>query len=269
MANENQTVSRYRESAQQKVEGYNFDIRKHLVEYDDVINKQREIIYARRRRLLDLGDDSVDTGDKSLETELLEKAQQYADSYDEFEQDFKAKKSLLGEAKFQELLKYIFLTTIDHLWMEHIDLLDELRAGIGLRGYGQRDPLVEFKNEAYRLFEKLVSDIDYEIVIRFKRVKIETPEAINIHQEDVLQRVQAQHRQLRQYAVNKQQRLAQQDSATSTGPRPQPVKQQTVRKSVGQDIGRNDPCPCGSGKKYKHCGLKNTPEHQANMTKKH
>ncbi|MCA9391603.1 SEC-C domain-containing protein [candidate division WWE3 bacterium] len=252
---ENSMISRSIESAQQKVEGHNFDIRKHLVEYDDVINKQREIIYKRRRRLLELGDPRFDTGEFNLETEIIKKAEQYAEDVEAFTNDLNAKKAILPKLNFDELLKYVFLTTIDHLWMEHIDALDELRAGIGLRGYGQREPLVEFKNEGYRMFEQLISSIDYEIVNRFHKIRIQTPESVRLQDSNVLEKTTAQQKEVGQFESG----TTTSNSSQSPAPNPQPATRnpqqnvQPVVKSDAEQIGRNDPCPCGSGKKYKKC----------------
>lgn len=271
-------VSKSIESAQHKVEGYNFDIRKHLVEYDDVINKQREIIYKRRRRLLDLGastDDAVE--ETELEKEFLSKAESVlvtideADEpdrtqFDNFKKDFGNKKQLLGPERFHQLVHHILLTTIDHLWMEHIDTLDELRAGIGLRGYGQRDPLVEFKNEAYQLFERHITDIDFETVNRFTQIKITAPEAVTIKREAVLDRARGQHQELNQFAQTKATQQPQSPPPSQTAPSSSAQPTTPYQKSAeAQKLSRNDPCPCGSGKKWKNCGLKNTPEHQENM----
>jgi preprotein translocase subunit SecA len=262
-------ISKSIESAQQKVEGYNFDIRKHLVEYDDVMNKQREIIYTRRRKLLSLSFRIDDEAEEfALENEVLQKAEKTMEDFDRFKKDFEAKKTLLGRDHFHQLLHQICLTTMDRYWMQHIDTLDELRTGIGLRGYGQRDPLVEFKNESYQLFERLIHDIDFETVSRLMLVRVEVPEALMRHQPLVKKAVE-KHAEVEQFG---------QASATESGTAtPQPhVHAHTAEPPVTfhkseeeKNISRNDPCPCGSGKKWKNCGLQNTEEHQANMENKH
>lgn len=254
---ENPMVGRSIEGAQQKVEGHNFDIRKHLVEYDDVINKQREIIYKRRRRLLEVGDEKTDTGEVSLESELVTKAEKIVSDWDAFETEFEKKKNLLTGRAFNDFLQYIFLTTIDQFWMDHIDALDELRMGIGLRGYGQREPLVEFKNEAYRMFERLIETIDYEIVTRFERIRIQTPEQIQARQQQpILEKVETVHQRVGQFDVPTQDR----SQGVSGDEASLGVKQQTVVKSDElKSLSRNDPCPCGSGKKWKNCHWPNVP----------
>jgi len=291
-------ISKSIESAQHKVEGYNFDIRKHLVEYDDVINKQREIIYKRRRRLLDL---SASIDDEAEETKLekefwakAEKVLKVSDGIDEvlddeldeevdqdrpdlwadFQADFAAKKKLLGREQFHQLLHQLLLTTIDHLWMDHIDTLDELRVGIGLRGYGQRDPLVEFKNEAYGLFERLVTTIDEETINRFMQIKIRTPEQLPIKRENVLEQARVRHQEVGQFQrpasmagyVKPDELVGR--NVPQDHPEPSYKGDPFTRSEEEKTISRNDPCPCGSGKKWKNCGLKNTEEHQARMGKR-
>jgi preprotein translocase subunit SecA len=261
---ENGMISKSIENAQQKVEGHNFDIRKHLVEYDDVINKQREIIYKRRRRLLELGDENYDTGDFNLETEIRKKAELVSETLDEFEKSFESKKKVLNDMGMNELLRYVFLTTIDQLWMDHIDALDELRMGIGLRGYAQREPLVEFKNEGYQMFERLIHSIDSEIVIRFQRIQIQAPDQVPMRRApQVLDKAQAQQAAAGKFggavARQSQQTTQLQQSAGQSSPARQ---QQPVVKSESEDIGRNELCPCGSGKKWKKCGMINAPEHK-------
>ncbi|PJA38145.1 preprotein translocase subunit SecA [candidate division WWE3 bacterium CG_4_9_14_3_um_filter_41_6] len=281
-------VSKTIESSQQKVEGYNFDIRKHLVEYDDVINKQREIIYSRRRRLLEMGEeDRINIDSSQLKEQLVEKAknlflfeiqseqtepgveidasEQLENKIEEFKKSIDAKKNILGEERFNQLLRYIFLTSLDHLWMDHIDALDELRAGVGLRGYGQRDPLVEFKNEGYAMFERLIASIDIEIVQRFNHINVQVREDIPSLGTvgEIVEETKTKHQSLGQFQMTKSSSATRisGESARSDSPRHQ-EHQQPVVKTEEENINRNDPCPCGSGKKYKNCGLKNTPEHQ-------
>lgn len=274
---ENTIVSRSIESAQQKVEGHNFDIRKHLVEYDDVINKQRDIIYQRRRRLLEMGEEIDDNEESSLEREMLQKAETHAENFDEFKEDLQHKKQLLGSEQFGSLLRFVILNTLDKLWMDHIDALSELRSGVGLRGYGQRDPLVEFKNEGYRLFEKLINDIDFEIVQRFHNMKIRTPDSVRIQSDNVLDKAQAQHQAIGQYAARETVGAgaqAQSSQGQTAQNQPRQVKtsdgttatvvrtgdQGTFEKSdKAKDLSRNDPCPCGSGKKWKNCHYPDVP----------
>jgi len=216
---EHSMVSKSIAQAQAKVEGFNFDARKHLVEYDDVANKQREIIYKLRKRVLAAGLKESD----SLKEEILQKMESETEimvdlhesetsgekgkviagqlveiiPFDQMSQgvlssqldslDDSGKKGLLrqvvgdaykdrektvGERVMREIEKFAFLSSIDKLWMDHLDALDDLREGIGLRGYGQREPLVEYKNEAFEMFDRLMKQIDYEVVRRLFRIQI-------------------------------------------------------------------------------------------------
>lgn len=249
---ENVLISKAIEQAQVKVEGFHFDIRKRLVEFDDVANQQREIIYKLRRRILEaenLKDEIVEKlknrlnpdtlfeiipfDDASMRrvTEELKKqgaeeqekflAKILADIYEKREKD-------LGGTTMRQVEKYAYLGSIDHLWMDHIDHIDDLREGVSLRGYGQRDPLVEFKNEAYNLFENLVERIDEELSHRIFRIGVAAPPPeipLSQARENI-------------------------DTSDMTGVT-EPSNQ--VTKPRSNKLGRNDPCPCGSGKKYKHC----------------
>jgi preprotein translocase subunit SecA len=249
---ENGLISRAIEQSQVKVEGFHFDIRKRLVEFDDVANQQREIIYKLRRRILDSSDvkgevleklkhqieKSVmlnvdlsvalaeivpfdDVSLKRIKTEIdkADNKQEFLeriliDIYEKREKD-------VGEKVMREIEKYAYLGSIDHLWMDHIDRIDDLREGVTLRAYGQRDPLVEFKNEAYNMFETLVDKVDEELSHRIFRIGIAAPQPeipTNLMKENL-------------------------DTSDKTG----------VVDPKSSKIGRNDPCWCGSGKKWKHC----------------
>ncbi len=209
-------VSKAIEQAQVKVEGFHFDSRKHLVEYDDVLNKQREIIYKRRRSVLE-GDNLKDKMITAVTGQITETVSVYAPDRGEIERekiitefvsivpfDEPSQKQLLTQleqfhtsseiTKFLSTLvtdlyiqrekqfspevmrqveRWVTLTTIDNLWMDHLDAVDDLREGIGLRGYAQRDPLVEYKNEAFGMFESLIAQIDYEISHRIFRAQVQ------------------------------------------------------------------------------------------------
>jgi preprotein translocase subunit SecA len=214
---EHQIVSKVIEEAQAKVEGYNFDIRKHLLEYDDVINAQREKIYSERRKFL-LGEIDVEEFFQQEFENLLQQESEEVikfifkdkDPKTSFYEKFNFFKENLGQ-EFRKILTNIILRTYNYLWIEHLHYLEDLKQSVGFRGYGQRDPLVAFKEESYKAF------VDFHKILRINilqifmnlELKIETPK-----------------------------------------------------------IGRNDPCPCGSGKKYKKCGLLNTPQHQERMKNK-
>jgi len=286
-------VSRAIEQAQSKVERFNFDIRKHLVEYDDVLNKQREIIYKRRRKILEASlqeenlkreiiekidsailmivnsrTPEISDGEKSVNEEIIQEfttiipfdedsKKQLVKQLNQFsgtdekinflstlaKDIYKAREEQIGKELARQIEKFVMLSVIDSLWIDHLDAIENLRSGIGLRGYGQRDPLVEYKNEAFDMFEKLIAGIDDGIVHRIYRIQVEqgrVPPASR-HQHLVTQAAGAT-------AVSSQleSREVSQEPADSL--------QQTNKK---RKIGRNDPCWCGSGKKYKKCHYPN------------
>jgi preprotein translocase subunit SecA len=249
-------------NAQTKVEAYNFDIRKHVVEYDDVLNKQREVIYADRRKVLSdenlramiedwvaeqvsqmvgvftaeqsgedwdplpllqafgamvpgagglTPDDLVDLPREQLEAALLEVAEE---AYD-------AKEEQLGVEDMRRVERLVLLRIIDSLWIQHLTAIDDLREGIGLRAYGQRDPLVEYKVEAANMFDGLLGTIQHDVVHTIYHVTVV--------------REQQPPRPVQQMTTNREDEDAR-----------QPVR-------AGRKVGRNDPCPCGSGKKFKKC----------------
>jgi len=281
---EHPMVSKAIENAQVKVEGYNFDIRKHLVEYDDVANRHREIVYGLRRKILE---SAKNENDISLKEEILEKLRNeiknlvaleapegYTDEeyqkiikefstiipFDENSQNqlvqeikkqgspekisefliglveklYQQREEQFGPQIARQVEKLVMLSVIDTLWTEHIDTLDDLREGIGLRGYGQRDPLVEYKSEAFNLFEKLMAGIDYEITRRIFKIQVQMQP-----QEPVRSAPLTVH--------SEGQNVSQTTSTTTMN-----LEQRAKNK-----IGRNDPCWCGSGKKWKKCHYPN------------
>jgi preprotein translocase subunit SecA len=282
-------VSRAIEQAQIKVEGYNFDIRKHLVDYDDVLNKQREIIYSRRKKILETDGKKSD----DLKQEILKKIhssiaaivamydQNYTDGspaeqiaqkfatmipFDEVSQKqmisqleqihsmeekitflsnladdvYKVREKQMGEELMRQVEKFVLLSVIDNLWMDHLDAVENLRQGIGLRGYGQKDPLVEYKNEAYKMFEQLINAIDDEVVHRIYKIQVQAPPML-----------QQEHQHI----------IAQPAGANSNGEVSSSIQKPKPAGSTidinKKRLGRNDPCWCGSGKKYKRCHYPN------------
>lgn len=277
-------VSRAIEQAQVKVEGYNFDIRKHLVDYDDVLNKQREIIYSRRQEILK-------SDEKNLKQEILEKIQSaisaivvmYSENYsdgspseqiaekfstiipfdenslkqitDQLEQIksveekvaylgdiavniYEEREKQMGETLSRQVEKYVMLSVIDNLWVDHLDAVENLRQGIGLRGYGQKDPLVEYKNEAFRMFEQLINGIDDEIIHRIYKIQVQEPPEVH-----------AQHAHMVTQPAGG---ILGADETSSN------IKKSSSNNQVDKKkLGRNDPCWCGSGKKYKKCHYPN------------
>ena len=266
-------VSRVIEQAQVKVEGFNFEIRKSLLDYDDVLNKQREIIYKERRSIVEDTENPIDLVQKKVQTEIEKHVEfnlaltddgngrkniigEFSNivpfdeaSRDQLQKQIEQKPGkseivefLMGLVKYVDKnreqiytndgLKYVSkvvcLSTIDNLWMDHLTSMEDLRTGIGLRGYGQRDPLVEYKNESFQMFERLMDSIDDGIVHRFYKVNIGVnPSPVEQPKNVVLNQ-----------------------PITEIG-----EKSQT--KTSGKKPGRNDSCWCGSGKKYKRCHYPN------------
>ncbi|MGK9368586.1 preprotein translocase subunit SecA [Melioribacter sp. Ez-97] len=270
-------ISRSVERAQKKVEENNFAIRKRLLEFDNVMNQQREVIYAKRRQALEgerlkgeimeyleeyvdsLVEENFDEGnfdvihdelfqrilvDIKFEPEAIEKLGKdgMKEKILEAAKDFyKRKEEMLGEELMSRLERYAVLSVIDEKWKEHLRDMDDLKEGIGLRAYGQKDPLLEYKAEAFKLFVQLLDTIRNEI-ISF---------AFKFWPQGAVEVQERSRRQPSRISTIK-------DSADNLGLRAQPqedtttmVKQKPVR--VEEKIGRNDPCPCGSGKKYKNC----------------
>jgi preprotein translocase subunit SecA len=298
---EHSWVNKAIENAQTKVEAYNFDIRKHVVEYDDVMNKQREVIYADRRKVLaeenlrpmiedwireeiesliasHVAGENIDEWDfDGLETalrqmiplpasltaeelkeqpadELVEMLAELAsEAYDERERRFgpeamrllertwllrviddlwiqhlteiatnvyAEREERFGAGPMRALERWLMISTIDQLWIQHLTAIDDVREGIGLRAYGQRDPLIEYKVEAADMFDNLLAAIHHDVVYAIFRVEI---------------RQEPTRRPPQQMTTNRE------DGAAR-----QPVR-------AGRKVGRNEPCPCGSGQKYKKC----------------
>ncbi|MCA9383636.1 SEC-C domain-containing protein [Candidatus Dojkabacteria bacterium] len=324
-------IGRSIESAQKKMEGHHFDIRKRLVDYDNVMNQQREIFYSRRYNLLDItsqakleDQEKAEKASKDIvnnlkdmlasEVESIVNAHFFSDRDDEADksklvkdyldlapdemiadayQDATGNKSTKGildaltssiadlevgeiielftkitdtmldkkviefEKGLSDVYKISSLQTMDELWTEHLNVMGDLREGIGLRGYAQRDPLVEYKNEGFAIFEKFVSSINSQIARRILKIRrvmqqpiIETKKLAT--NEDEVSDVLTGSREM---SSNVEKALSSRSQNKS-----QP-KQAQSKPSL--NIGRNDPCPCGSGLKYKKCGLINSPKHKA------
>lgn len=274
---EHKLITRSIENAQKKVEGRNFDMRKHVLEYDDVMNQQREVIYGERRKVL-LGDnlrehilgmlggiieaqmnqyanEKLYPEEWSLENLITDAEVIYApkgrmkleeledmsrDELQDFlnqvaEESYTQREQLFGEDNMRELEKIIMLRVVDNRWMEHLDRMDMLREGIGLLAYGQRQPLVEYKIRGHEMFNQMIASIQNDIASLIFRVNIITRE-----QQEAMER-------------ENQQRMA--AAKANHGDDFQENVKQPVKN--GEKIGRNDPCPCGSGKKYKNCCGKN------------
>ncbi len=269
------------ERAQKKVEENNFAIRKRLLEYDDTMNQQREVIYTRRQRAL--------SGDR-LKSEIFDYLEEYVsevvdENFNEVQAEnikeeilqkllvevkldptefetlgnqgikdrilesartfYKKKEEIIGSELMARLERYAVLSVIDQKWKEHLREMDDLKEGIGLRAYGQKDPLIEYKGEAFKIFVTLLDDIRNEVVSFAFKFFPQAPDEV-------------QNRRRRQPArMTESKQSATNIGLSSSGSRPgqaspeQGGKVQPVQ--VGDKVGRNDPCPCGSGKKYKHC----------------
>ena len=266
------------ERAQKKVEENNFSIRKRLLEYDDTMNSQREVIYSRRQKalkgdrlkseILDLTEEFISSAvDKhfdeinseaikeevlhnllvevKLEPEEFEKIGRdgLVDRILSAAKDFYAKKEeMLGSELMARLERYAVLSVIDNKWKEHLREMDDLKEGIGLRAYGQKDPLVEYKGEAFKLFVQLLEQVRNESVSFAFKFFPQAPGDVQERRKSPVQRVV----ETKQEAVNIGFSAAQRSGAQPQGAKVQPVR-------VEDKVGRNDPCPCGSGKKYKQC----------------
>jgi len=265
-------VTRAIENAQKKVEAHNFDIRKHLLEYDDVLNKQREVVYNERREVLKgqtlkehvtelaetLADDIVGRyADKEVHSEDWDLKGLHEAFYHQFNLrlDFKAgdgltaegaaemarariievyedKEKRFGEPMLRQLEKIIMLQTIDSLWKDHLLNMDHLKEGIGLRGYGQKNPLQEYQKEGYDMFEEMIQRKEEDVVQKLFTVELA--------RESVAPRVELQQPRPQRMVL-------------SHGDEPIAARPSSAPKRDGEKVGRNDPCPCGSGKKYKRC----------------
>ena len=269
---ENKIISNAVESAQKRVEGRNFSIRKNVLKYDDVMNAQREIIYKQRRQVLDgeninenilnmikslaeevvmqqfageneVNVESLNTSIKNIfgldisdfvkenskdQDAIVEKLQETALA------EYAKKEEEVGSAQLRELERVVMLKVVDQKWMDHIDAMDELKDGIGLRAYGQQDPVVKYRIEGMDMFDEMILDIKHDVVQLLMNLR-------------------------------KNEEVKRQETAKITGVALQNLKnldadqskvQTQINKTVvnqGPKVGRNDPCPCGSGKKYKNC----------------
>ena len=259
------------ENAQKTVESRNFQTRKHVLEYDDVMNIQREVIYAQRQKVLDgenlrdnimtmlrgVVDSTVssalaDAGGKVTQEnldvlaaqmegiffakgtlaarsgELLDKSvQETADTLYELAQNtYGAKEAAYGESLMRELERVIMLRVVDEYWMDNIDAMDDLKQGIGLRAYGQHDPVIAYKEEGYEMFQAMIQAIREETVRRLMLVQVRPQQEV------------------------KRQKVAKE---TGTAAASQPTVKKAPIRTAAKKVGPNDPCPCGSGKKYKKC----------------
>ena len=287
---EHKMINRSIENAQRKVEGHNFDIRKNLLEYDDVSNDQRQVIYQQRRELMDSSDISEtieglreevvyelvaqhippqslieqwDIGglEQALQSEfgsaqslnqLLEQDQELDEDglaarvLVQIEEEYAAKEGRWRDngIDMRMVEKQIMLQILDQRWKEHLAAMDQLRQGIHLRAYAQKQPKQEFKRESFELFQDLLQNIKFDVIRMLSRMQIENPEEIEaqerLRRAEAAQKMNFQHSQLE----------ASEDQS-GDGSSPQNKAETFVREE--RKVGRNEPCPCGSGKKYKQC----------------
>ena len=223
---ENGFITRALESAQTKIEGFHFDARKHVLEYDNVMSKQRDYIYGMRKKIL--------LGTNEEVKEILDTAVEVDDKLDEI---IKNKIKEIGEESFYDAVRRLVLQIIDMLWMEHLEAMDYMRSSVNLRAYGQRDPLVEYKKEGSRMFKDMQESIKYHIVELLPNIG-----AGAFAREE--QKVKEMRKDINFVGGSSEN---QQNQANTSAVKFAP------RKEDGTKVGRNDPCPCGSGKKYKKC----------------
>ena len=281
------------EKAQTKVENRNFDIRKHLLEYDDVLNEQRSFIYEQRNAILadenlieriyatleEFISEKFDEYSSSSKAEKEEKARLIKDifrekfSYTLTEEDFanidkknheeeinefvehftkelKEKEALAGKENLNMFIRYQYLQAIDKKWLDHLENLESLREAVYLRSYGQKNPLTEYKLEGFDIFYSMLDDIRIEIASRLVRVQISTEEEAHASRQMRSIQGNAQHNSMGSFSGS-----GHGMGPTALSARSRPENAQVVR--TVPKVGRNDPCPCGSGKKYKYCCGKN------------
>jgi preprotein translocase subunit SecA len=259
---EHKILSKSIEGAQKKVEGKNFGIRKHVLQYDDVMNKQREIIYAERRRVLE-GENLEEQIENMVRSIIEDAASIYSDENGKINEEeykhylygvfmpkgsieipdmeklkteeiiektyeiamkiYKAREEAVGSEKMREIERVILLQSVDSHWIDHIDAMDQLRQGIGLRAIGQQDPVVAYKMEGFDMFDEMTKHIQEDTVKYLYNITIEQQPVVRKQVIDV-------------------------EHLSSSADEP---SSKTVKKD--EEAGRNDDCPCGSGKKYKKC----------------
>jgi preprotein translocase subunit SecA len=280
-------VSRAIENAQRKVEARNFDIRKQLLEFDDVANDQRQVVYAQRNELMDA--ESIKDTITNIQTDVIQElmdqyippqsveelwdvpgleqrlqqeysmslpVQEWLDKEDDLHEEtlrerivdtwinaYKAKEEMVGESVLRQFEKAVMLQTLDGLWKEHLSAMDHLRQGIHLRGYAQKNPKQEYKRESFELFQQLLESLKHDVISILSKVQVQAQSDVEEmeerrRQEDAKIRRDYQHAEAEVL-------VGAEESATLAAAQPQ------VRE--GEKVGRNDPCPCGSGKKYKQC----------------
>ncbi|MCL1095861.1 preprotein translocase subunit SecA [Shewanella kaireitica] len=280
-------VSRAIENAQRKVEARNFDIRKQLLEFDDVANDQRQVVYAQRNELMDAESikDTITNIQTDVINELMDQyippqsveelwdvagleqrlqqeysmvlpVQEWLDKEDDLHEEtlrerivdtwinaYKAKEEMVGEQVLRQFEKAVMLQTLDGLWKEHLSAMDHLRQGIHLRGYAQKNPKQEYKRESFELFQQMLESLKHDVISILSKVQVQAQSDVE-EMEERRRQEDAKIRRDYQHAAAEA-IVGAEESAALAATQPQ------VRE--GEKVGRNDPCPCGSGKKYKQC----------------
>ncbi|WP_076537961.1 preprotein translocase subunit SecA [Shewanella sp. UCD-KL21] len=279
-------VSRAIENAQRKVEARNFDIRKQLLEYDDVANDQRQVVYSQRNELMDAEsiEDTISNIEQDVVSGVIDQyipqqsveelwdvpgleqrlaqefglqltIQQWLDKEDDLHEEtlrerivsswseaYKAKEQMVGEQVLRQFEKAVMLQTLDGLWKEHLAAMDHLRQGIHLRGYAQKNPKQEYKRESFELFQQMLESLKHDVISVLSKVQVQAQSDV----DDMEQRRRDEEAKVqREYQHAASESLTENKEAEAAAPR-------TVIRD-GEKVGRNDPCPCGSGKKYKQC----------------
>jgi len=215
------------ENAQTKIEGFNFDARKHVLQYDNIINIHRKAMYSRRRKLLLGTRDDV----KEYFDDLIANAGEFGEGTEIARTE---KIAAIGEDAFYDVVRRLALQTNDMFWIDHLELMDYARSSVNLRAYGQRDPLVEYKREGLRLYREMEDSIAMHILEMIPRIQVDAFAAAEAELKKVASQMQIA-------------------GGANTGTGNQTPVGGAVPKSEHEDIGRNDPCFCGSGKKFKKC----------------
>ncbi|EST58122.1 preprotein translocase subunit SecA [Proteus hauseri] len=269
-------------NAQRKVENRNFDIRKQLLEYDDVANDQRRAIYTQRNELLDVADvsETIDSIRQDVFTSMIDNyippqsleemwdiegltaclqkdfdlnlpIKEWLDKEPELHEEtlrerileksievYKAKEEIVSAEMMRNFEKGVMLQTLDSLWKEHLAAMDYLRQGIHLRGYAQKDPKQEYKRESFAMFANMLESLKYEVISTLSKVQVRLPEEVE---------------ELERRRREEAERLAKQQQLSHEVTKESQMSAVDGQVAAGKKVGRNEPCPCGSGKKYKHC----------------
>ncbi|BCV43399.1 preprotein translocase subunit SecA [Shewanella algae] len=280
-------VSRAIENAQRKVEARNFDIRKQLLEFDDVANDQRQVVYAQRNELMDAEsiEDTIKTIQEDVITGVIDQyippqsveelwdvpgleqrlkqefvldlpLQEWLDKEEDLHEEtlreriieswlkaYEAKEQMVGPEVLRQFEKAVMLQTLDGLWKEHLAAMDHLRQGIHLRGYAQKNPKQEYKRESFELFQQMLESLKHDVISILSKVQVQAQSDVDemeARRREEEARIQHQYQHATSEALNEAEHDAE-------------VAAHTPVVRDGEKVGRNDPCPCGSGKKYKQC----------------